>query len=165
MKDRYKYKSEWLAIYLFFSIPIMWFLILVLGEINVFFGMFMFFVLLAVEIYILLLLQAMPAEINACESSVEFKLLHKKINIQYSDIENIEVTHEYVKPQIRGDQAHYDEIIKFVCKSGEYCFRNNMEELDLGQTARNPESLEEQFKYGTFMRLKNYISEQTGVIY
>lgn len=110
------------------------------------------------------LLDNVPSGFKSDGNSVEFRLLFKKINIRYRDIISIEVTHEYAKPQIRGDVGGYREIIKFVCKSGEYRFENIMD-IDLEQTAADPESLTEQFERGRFMRLKNYISKQTGITY
>lgn len=110
------------------------------------------------------LLDNVPSSFRADSNSVEFRLLFKKTNIRYRDIKSIKVTHEYAKPQIRGDVGGYREIIKFVCKSGEYRFENIMD-IDLEQTAADPESLSEQFERGRFMRLKNYISKQTGITY
>lgn len=107
---------------------------------------------------------SVPSSFRADNNSVEFRLLFKKINIRYRDIKNIEITREYAKPQIRGDVGGYKEIIKFVCKNGEYSFENIMD-IDFEQTAADPESLTEQFGRGRFMRLKNYISKQTGITY
>lgn len=110
------------------------------------------------------LLDNVPSGFKSDGNSVEFRLLFKKINIRYRDIISIEVTHEYAKPQIRGDVGGYREIIKFVCKSGEYRFENIMD-IDFEQTAADPESLTGQFERGRFMRLKKYISKQTGITY
>lgn len=107
---------------------------------------------------------SVPSKFIAGKNFVEFKLLFKKINIRYSNIKSIKVTHEYAKPQIRGDVGGYKEIIKFVCGDGEYQFENIMD-IDFEQTAAEPENLSEQFDRGKFMRLKNYISRQTGVTY
>ena len=106
----------------------------------------------------------MPSRFKADRNAVEFRILFKKINIRYSNIKSIEVTHEYAKPQIRGDVGRYKEIIKFVCRDGEYRFENIMD-IDFAQTAAAPESLSEQFERGKFIRLKNYISRQTGITY
>lgn len=106
----------------------------------------------------------LPSKFSADRDSVEFKLLFKKTNIRYSSIKSIEVTHKYAKPQTRGDAGGYKEIIKFVCGDGEYQFENIMK-IDFEQTAAAPESLSEQFERGKFMRLKNYISRQTGITY
>lgn len=110
------------------------------------------------------LLYSVPSSFKADGNTVVFRLLFKKINIRYRDIKSIEVTHEYAKPQIRGDVGGYREIIKFVCRDGEHCFENIMD-IDFEQTAANPESLTEQFERGRFMQLKNYISRRTGITY
>lgn len=115
-------------------------------------------------IVVYVLLDSVPSKFSAGKNFVEFKLLFKKINIRYSNIKSIEVTNEYAKPQIRGDVGGYKEIIKFVCRDAEYQFENIMD-IDFEQTAADPESLSEQFERGRFMRLKNYISKQTGITY
>ena len=127
-------------------------------------GIVIYFTAIIGMTVIWLLQYSMPSSFKADGNAVVFRLLFKNINIRYSDIISITVTREYAKPQIRGDVGGYREIIKFVCKSGEYRFENIMD-IDLEQTAADPESLTEQFERGRFMRLKNYISKQTGITY
>lgn len=110
------------------------------------------------------LLLKMPAELNADESDVEFIFLMKRVRISYDNIKFVEVTHEYEEPQFRGEHGRYNEIIKIVCGDDEYRFENIMN-IDLSETAKDPENLAKQFERGVFSRLKGYISGQTGIVY
>lgn len=120
-----------------------------------------YFLIIIVNLVVWMLQYSMPAKFTADRNSVEFRLMFRKINIRYSSIKSIEITREYAKPQVMNDRGHYNEIIEFVCGDSEYRFENIMD-IDLAQTAENPESLTEQFECGKFTRLKNYISKQTG---
>ena len=84
------------------------------------------------------------------------------MKIQYSDIKSIEVKNEYVEGSFRGERPRYEEIITIVCKDKEYCFDNIME-FEVGRFEANPVDLAMQFRCGTFRRLKDYISNQTGI--
>ena len=110
------------------------------------------------------LLQKMPAKLNADENSVEFVFLTKRVCILYREIKSVKVTHEYIEPEFRGEHGHYNEIINIVCEDGEYTFENIMD-ISLSETAKDPENLSKQFERGLFSRLKNYISKRTGITY
>ena len=116
----------------------------------------------AVMVGIVVLLQKVPAKLNANESFVEFIFLFHRVKIQYSDIKSIEVKNEYVEGSFRGEKPRYEEIITIVCKDREYCFDNIME-FEVGRFEANPVDLAMQFRCGTFRRLKDYISNQTGI--
>lgn len=116
----------------------------------------------AVMVGIVVLLQRVPAKLNANESFVEFIFLFHRVKIQYSDIKSIEVKNEYVEGSFRGERPRYEEIITIVCKDREYCFDNIME-FEVGRFEANPVDLAMQFRCGTFRRLKDYISNQTGI--
>lgn len=169
MKEKFKYRNKnftkTLIIVTFvscFILPFLLFLIELIDNVAAgFIVVGLIFVGMCAVVY---LYDRVPSKFTADKDFVKFRLLFKKINIRCSDIKSIEVTHEYAKPQIRGDVGGYKELIKFVCRDGEYRFENIMK-IDLEQTAANPKSLSEQFEYGIFMRLKNYISRQTGITY
>lgn len=169
MKEKFRYRSRRfkaaLIVYMLFCFLLPYLIFLICTFIYNVIAAFIVVVLIFVGMIVVYsLLDSTPSKFIAGKNFVEFKLLFKKINIRYSNIKSIEVTNEYAKPQIRGDVGGYKEIIKFICKDGEYRFENIMK-IDLEQTAANPESLSEQFERGKFMRLKNYISKQTGITY
>ncbi|MDE7289935.1 MAG: hypothetical protein K2N71_10605 [Oscillospiraceae bacterium] len=116
----------------------------------------------AVMIGIVVLLQKVPAKLNANESFVEFVFLFYRVKILYSDIKSIEVKNEYVEGSFRGEKPRYEEVITIVCKDREYCFDNIME-FEVGRFEANPVELAMQFRRGTFRRLKDYISKQTDI--
>ncbi|MDE5860055.1 MAG: hypothetical protein K2H23_06695 [Oscillospiraceae bacterium] len=169
MKEKFRYRSKHfttvVTVYLLVCFALMSLGFLLIMDVNTMTAGFVICALPWVSwIVVYVLLESVPSKFIAGKNFVEFKLLFKRINIRYSNIKNIEVTHEYAKPQIRGDIGGYKEIIKFVCRDGEYQFENIMN-IDFEQTAADPESLSEQFERGKFMRLKNYISRQTGITY
>lgn len=169
MKEKFRYRSRLfrttVVVYLIvLFVSTFWFFALITNLIYPEAAIAAWFLVIAVMTVDMCLQYSMPSSFKADGNAVVFRLLFKKINIRYSDIISITVTREYAKPQIRGDVGGYREIIKFVCKSGEYRFENIMD-IDLEQTAADPESLTEQFERGRFMRLKNYISKQTGITY
>lgn len=116
----------------------------------------------SISVGIVVLLQKVPAKLNANESFVEFIFLFYRVKIQYSDIKSIEVKNEYVEGSFRGEKPRYEEIITIICKDREYCFDNIME-FEVGRFEANPVDLAMQFRCGTFRRLKDYISNQTGI--
>lgn len=166
MSLKFKYRSIFSDVLMYFTIFSVFVVPVFIGsggggnsEIRVVLGIIVY---PAVMVGIVALLQKVPAKFNANESFVEFIFLFHRVKIQYSDIKSIEVKNEYVEGSFRGEKPRYEEIITIICKDREYCFDNIME-FEVGRFEANPVDLAMQFRCGTFRRLKDYISKQTGI--
>lgn len=102
------------------------------------------------------LLSYMPASFRAGNTSVTFRLLFRTYRIPYSSIRRIEVTRRYVRVQGRYGVPYYEEELHIVCEKDEYRFHAPMK-IDMEDTARHPEKLQEQFENGMLRHLQHYI--------
>lgn len=160
MSAKFKHQSEWANIFVIAGflgiIPVVFVgetisdggsksgaVLLLLGYFVIFLG-------------ISLLLYYLPAKFTADEKSVVFSILGIKKHILYSSISEIKVTREFIRGY-RGAAGHYDEVITFACRDDEdFTYRRTIK-VDFDKLADNPETLNETFSDGIFLKLKEYI--------
>lgn len=169
MQGEFSYKSEWCVLGCYVMILSVFFIAFIMHTIADTVGtvgiIVVFFVYIIVLSMIMFFLENSKGSFKAEEKSVEFtKMYFKKITINYNDVKRISIERVFQKPEVRGDVERYVEIIKFHQKDGEvYEFRNNLE-IDKEMLANQPEKLKQQFEYGVFWRLFEYIRSQNSNI-
>lgn len=107
-----------------------------------------------------LLLYYLPAKFTADEKSVVFSILGIKKRILYSSILEIKVTREFIRGY-RGAAGHYDEVITFVFREDDDFTCRRTIKVDFDKLTDNPENLAETFSDGIFLKLKEYIENNS----
>ena len=101
----------------------------------------------------------LPLEMVADENTLTVKVPLRETAISYSDIESINLNHEFRTAELRGEHDHYNEILTITDinkKKYVYCRPIN---LDQNAIAMNPDSLKKQFENSDFSQLKRYIEK------
>ncbi|WP_207646974.1 hypothetical protein [Ruminococcus albus] len=100
----------------------------------------------------------------ADENALNVKVLFRKTAIRYSDIESISLVREFRKPELRGEQNHYNEILTITdINKKKYVYYKKID-LDQDEIAMNPADLTVQFENSTFSQLKRYIEERIPIM-
>ena len=157
MKRKYTYKSGFLY-FAMFGMPFAIVLLpVLLAQYSKELSYAAFGVLLLVTIFLGVLLEHMPAELQADENEVTFRQFLNTICIPYTSIRSMEVTREYVHAKIRGEIPQYVEKLHIVTDDDEYDFHAVMQ-IDMDEVAKCPEKLQTYFENGVFRQLQIYIS-------
>ncbi|SFC55880.1 hypothetical protein SAMN02910406_01932 [Ruminococcus albus] len=124
----------------------------------------MYFLPLVIFAFFIILLSYMPVTMVADENALNVKVLFRKTAIRYSDIESISLVREFRKPELRGEQNHYNEILTITdINKKKYVYYKKID-LDQDEIAMNPADLTVQFENSTFSQLKRYIEERIPIM-
>lgn len=93
-----------------------------------------------------------PCSFSADNSRVIMKVWCFRKVIEYEDIEDIEVTHEYISDR----RSYYREYISFCTKKGYHSWWRIMD-IDLTVTVSDRTYIQRQLDDGDFVKLRNYI--------